>query len=299
MSILVDENTKVVIQGITGREGSVAARLMINYGTKVVAGVTPGKGGQMVEGVPVYNSIRSAMKDHEINAALVYVPPAAAKDSILEAVDAGIPLVVVVTERIPIHDSSEALTVARKSGVRVIGPNTLGVISPGKAKIGTIGGSKEARCFQPGTVGVLSRSGGMTTETAWMIKRAGFGCSTCIGIGGDALIGSSFKDLLELFQADPDTNAVVMFCEPGTSYEEEAAEFIRSGGFTKPVIAYVAGRFIDQMPKGAKFGHAGAILEHGAGTAANKIEAFKRVGVLVADEYDNIIYLLQEALKDK
>lgn len=296
MSILVDQNTKVVIQGITGREGAVAARLMVNYGTRVVAGVTPGKGGQSVEGVPVYNSVRSAMKDHEINAALVYVPPAAAKDSILEAVDAGISLVVVITERIPVHDASEALTVAREKGIKVIGPNTLGVISPGRAKIGTIGGSKEARCFQPGTVGVLSRSGGMTTETAWMVKRAGFGCSTCIGVGGDSLIGSSFKDLLELFQADPDTSAVVMFCEPGTNNEEEAAEFVKSGGFAKPVIAYVAGRFIDKMPKGAKFGHAGAILEHGAGTAASKIEAFTRAGVLVADEYDDIIPMLQKVL---
>jgi len=296
MSILVNENTKLVVQGITGREGAVAARLMVKYGTKVVAGVTPGKGGQTVEGVPVYNSVYSAMQDHEINCALVYVPPAAAKESILEAVDANIPLAVVITERIPMHDSSEALTIAREKGTRIIGPNTLGIISPGKCKIGTIGGQKEARVFQPGGVGVLSRSGGMTTETAWMVKRAGYGCTTCIGVGGDSLIGTTFTDLLELFQEDEDTKAVVMFCEPGTSNEEDAAAFIKSGGFTKPVIAYVAGRFIDKMPRGAKFGHAGAILEHGAGTAASKIEAFNNAGVLVADEYDDIIPMLQKVL---
>ncbi len=295
MSILVDQNTRVLISGITGREGQLANRLMATYGTKVVAGTNPGREGETVEGVPVYNSMKKAAKDHSVDAALIYVPPSGAADSIIEAVEAGIKLVVVITERIPLHEACEALSIARKNGVVVIGPNSLGVISPGKAKIGTIGGTKEGRCFVPGQVGVISRSGGMTTETSWMVKRAGYGCSTSISAGGDYLIGDSFAELARLFEADPDTKAMVLFCEPGTSYEEELAESIENGSIKKPVIAYVAGGFLEQINSQAKFGHAGAILEKGRSTGEIK-QRLAKAGVRVADEYDDIIPLLKEAM---
>jgi succinyl-CoA synthetase alpha subunit len=295
MSILVDQNTRVMISGVTGREGQMAARLMLKYQTKVVAGVNPGRGGETVEGIPVYDSMNAARKDHQADAVLVYVPPSGAADSIIEAVEAGIGLVVVITERVPIHEASEALAIARDKGTVVVGPNSLGVISPGKAKIGTIGGEKEARCFVPGPVGVISRSGGMTTETSWMVKQAGFGCSTSISSGGDYLIGASFAELTKLFEADPETKAVVLFCEAGTSYEEELAECIESGVITKPVIAYVAGGFLAQIQSQAKFGHAGAILEKGRSTREIK-RRLAGAGVRVAEEYDDIIPLVQQAL---
>jgi succinyl-CoA synthetase alpha subunit len=295
MSILVDQNTRVLISGITGREGQVATRLMLNYGTKVAAGTNPGREGEVVEGVPVYNSMKSAVREQGANAVLVYVPPAGAADSIVEAVEAGIQLIIVITERIPLHESCEALAIARARGAVVVGPNSLGVISPGKAKIGTIGGSKEGRCYVPGSVGVISRSGGMTTETSWMVKKAGFGCSTSISCGGDYLIGASFAELAKLFQADAETKAMVLFCEPGTSYEEELAEAIEDGSITKPVIAYVAGGFLAQINSQAKFGHAGAILEKGRSSGEIK-QRLAHAGVRVAEEYDDIIPLVQQAL---
>jgi succinyl-CoA synthetase alpha subunit len=295
MSILVDHNTRVLISGITGREGQLAARLMLDYGTKIVAGTNPGREGELVEGIPVYNSMRAAGKDKAIDAALIYVPPAAAADSIIEAVELGIQFIVVITERIPVHEACEALTFARNKGAIVIGPNSLGVISPGKGKIGTIGGAKESRCYVPGPVGVISRSGGMTTETSWMVKRAGFGCTTSISSGGDYLIGASFADLAVLFETDPETRALVLFCEPGASYEEELAELIENGSIKKPVIAYVAGSFLSQISSQAKFGHAGAILEKGRSTAEIK-RRLAKAGVRVAEEYDDVIPLVQQAL---
>lgn len=295
MSILVDQNTQVIISGITGREGQMAARLMMKYQTKVVAGVNPGRGGEQVDGIPVYDSMRAARKEHKLDAALIYVPPSGAADSIVEAVDAGIKLVVVITERIPIHEASQALAIARENGTVVVGPNSLGVISPGKAKIGTIGGDKEARCFTPGQVGVISRSGGMTTETSWMVKKAGFGCSTSISCGGDYLIGASFAELAQLYEADPETKAIALFCEPGTSYEAELADYIEKGLICKPVIAYVAGEFLAKIQSQAKFGHAGAILEKGRSTPEIK-QRLAGAGVRVAEEYDDMIPLLQQAL---
>ena len=295
MSILVDQNTRVIISGITGREGQMAARLMTKYQTKVVAGVTPGRGGEQVDGIPVYDSMQAARNEHDLDAALIYVPPSGAADSIVEAVDAGITLIVVITERIPIHEVSEALAVAREKGAIVVGPNSLGIISPGKAKIGTIGGDKEARCFAEGQVGVISRSGGMTTETSWMVKKAGFGCSTSISCGGDYLIGASFAELAQLFEADPGTRAIALFCEPGTSYEAELADYIEKGLVRKPVIAYVAGGFLANIQSQAKFGHAGAILEKGRSTPEIK-QRLAAAGVRVAEEYDDMIPLLQQAL---
>jgi succinyl-CoA synthetase alpha subunit len=265
------------------------------YGTRVVAGVTPGRGGQDVEGIPVYNSIEGATAKHIIDAALIYVPPAAAADSIIEAAMAGIPLIVVITERIPLHEASRALAIAKEKGSLVVGPNGLGIITPGKAKIGTIGGRKEGRSFVPGPVGVISRSGGMTTETAWMVKKAGFGCTTCVSCGGDYLIGATFADLAMLFEADPETKAIVIFCEPGASYENELSDAIAAGKVTKPVIAYIAGSFTEKIQSGAKFGHAGAILDKDCSATAIE-KRFKEVGVLVAQQYDDIIPMVQRVL---
>lgn len=296
MSILIDENTRVIVQGITGREASFVTRQMLEYGTKVVAGVTPGKGGQEVHGVPVYDTVKEAVENHDINTSLIYVPPAFAKDAVLEAIDNGIKLIVIITEHIPVHDAMKLYHYAKKKGARIIGPNSVGIITPGKVKMGAIGGDNPARAFKPGNVGIISRSGGMTTETAWMLKRAGFGVSTAVSIGGDAIIGTTFADLLELFEEDPETEAVVMFGEPGGSFEEEAAEFIKEGGFTKPVIAFIAGRFMESMPEGMTFGHAGAIIEGGTGTPSQKMKRLKEAGVHVAESHHEIIPLVKEVL---
>ncbi|MDR2745737.1 MAG: CoA-binding protein [Desulfovibrio sp.] len=296
MSILLDEKTAVLITGITGREGQLAAQTMKTYGTNVVAGVTPGRGGQDVEGIPVYNSVAAATAKHKIDAALIYVPPASAADSIIEAAEAGIYLVVAITERIPLHEASRALAVSKEKGSLVVGPNGLGIITPGKAKIGTIGGKKESRSFVPGPVGVISRSGGMTTETAWMVKKAGYGCSTCISCGGDYLIGAGFADLALLFEDDPETKAIVIFCEPGAGYENELSAAIANGLVTKPVIAYIAGSFTTKIKSEAKFGHAGALLDKDCSYEAIE-KRFKEVGVLVAEQYDDIIPLVQKVLQ--
>ncbi len=298
MSILLDEKTAVLITGITGREGQLAAQTMKAYGTNVVAGVTPGRGGEDVEGIPVYNSVEAATAKHKIDAALIYVPPAAAADSIIESAEAGISLIVVITERIPLHEACKALAIAKEKGSLVVGPNGLGIITPGKAKIGTIGGKKESRAFVPGPIGVISRSGGMTTETAWMVKRAGSGCSTCISCGGDYLIGATFADLAILFEKDPETRATVIFCEPGAAYENELSDAIAKGLVTKPVIAYIAGSFTAKIQSEAKFGHAGAILDKDCSASAIE-KRFKEVGVLVAQEYDDIIPLVQGVLKNQ
>lgn len=296
MSILVDQDTRVIVQGITGREGQVATDLMLAYGTQVLAGVTPGKAGQEVHGVPVYNTVRAAMRDCPVNTSLVYVPPAFAADSIYEAVDAGIKLIVVITERIPLHDLAKALGYARRAGARVVGPNTLGVISPGKAKVGPIGGRNVDRCFQPGPVGVISRSGGMTTETAWLAKEAGYGCSTCVGIGGSPLLGMAFREYLELYQQDPGTDVVVLFGEAGSGYEEEVTRFVADGGYTKPLVAYIGGEFSEAMNSGAKFGHASTIVERAIGSPSQKKALLRSVGAHVVEEYDEIIPVLQKIL---
>lgn len=295
MGILVDSNTKILIQGITGREASMVTRHMLAYGTPVVAGVTPGRGGQNVEGVPVYDTVKEACRNHEINAALVYVPPAAVYGAVLEIVANGIKLIVIITENIPQHDVMKCLKVAREAGCRIIGPNTVGIINPkDRIKMGAIGGDNVERCFVPGCVGVISRSGGMTAETSHMVKMAGLGVSTAIGIGGDPMIGSTPVDLLALFEKDPDTRAVVMFGEPGTTYEEDAAEFITAGGFTKPLIAFIAGRFTEDMPEGTVFGHAGAIIEGGKGKPSTKMRLLREAGAYVAENYDDIITYLKE-----
>jgi succinyl-CoA synthetase alpha subunit len=295
LGILIDRQSKIVIQGITGREASMVARHMLDYGTPVVAGVTPGKAGEQVFGVPVYDTVKQARLEHELNAAIIYVPPIFVLDAVVESLANGIRLLVIITENIPQHDVVKALFEAESANARVIGPNTVGAINPGqRIKVGPIGGDNAERCFMPGCVGVISRSGGMTAETSYMVKRAGLGVSTAIGIGGDPLIGSPPRDLLALFEKDPETRAVVTFSEPGTTFEEDMAEFLAQGGYTKPLISYIAGKFTESMPEGTMFGHAGAIIERGKGRPSHKARVLREAGAHVVDRYDGIISALQE-----
>jgi succinyl-CoA synthetase alpha subunit len=274
MSVLVDGETKVVVQGITGHQGTVHTKQMKLFGTAVVAGATPGKGGSSVEGVPVFDSVREAVDATGANASCIFVPAPFARDAFIEAVDAGIRLAVVVTEHIPFHDMLSMYHYGRARDARIIGPNCPGIGAPGKSKVGIIPNV----VFRPGSVGVVSRSGTLTYEIVNGLKEHGLGQSTCLGLGGDPVVGTSFTDALPWFQADPETEIVVLVGEIGGTAEEEAAESIRRQ-FTKPVIAYVAGR---SAPTGKRMGHAGAIIARGRGTAASKLEALKAAGAEVA-----------------
>ncbi|SDM11606.1 succinate--CoA ligase subunit alpha [Halarsenatibacter silvermanii] len=295
MGILVDKNTSVLIQGITGREASMVAGHMQDYGTDITAGVTPGKGGEVVAGVPVFDTVREASKDNEVDVSLIYVPPAFVLDAVRETLAAGIKKMVIITENIPQQDVVKILHLAGEADARIIGPNTVGLINPAaRVKLGAIGGDNPDRCFVPGNVGVISRSGGMTAETSWMIKRAGRGVSTSVGIGGDPMIGSPPKDLLKLFEQDEETEAVVMFSEPGTHFERDVAEFLERGGFTKPLIVYVAGKFTEEMPQGTVFGHAGAIIEDESSKPSHKMERLKKAGASIAHDYDEILDYVSE-----
>lgn len=299
MAILVNKNSKIVIQGITGREASMVTKHAVTYGTEIIAGVTPGKEGQTVEGVPVYDTLKRACQNHEINTTVIYVPPAYAYDAVMEAIGNQIKLIVIITERIPRHDVARFLSAAHDADAKIIGPNSVGIITPGdRVKLGAIGGDNPQRCFIPGTVGVISRSGGMTAECAWMVKKAGFGVSTSVSIGGDPLIGSPPKDILALFEKDPGTRAVVLWGEPGTSYEEDVADFIKTGGATKPLIAYIAGRFVEDMPEGTVFGHAASIIEGSVGRPSIKKSRLKEAGAFVAEYFDDIISILQDIMDD-
>ena len=274
MSVLLTHETRVVVQGITGHQGTVHARAMREFGTQVVAGVTPGKGGGEVEGVPVFDDVATAVKTTRANASCIFVPAPFAKDALLEAVDAGLRLCVIVTEHIPFHDMLVMYHYARSHGARIIGPNCPGIASPGHAKVGIIPNV----VFRPGRVGVISRSGTLTYEIVNGIKEHGLGQSTCIGLGGDPVVGTSFVDALPLFEADKDTDLLVLVGEIGGTAEEDAAEEIRRH-FTKPVVAYIAGR---SAPPGKRMGHAGAIISRGRGTAATKLAALESAGARVA-----------------
>ena len=289
MAILVDETTRLLVQGITGREGAFHTQQAIAYGTKVVAGVTPGKGGATAEGVPVFNTVQEAREHTGANASVVFVPPAFAADAILEAADAGIPLVVAITEGIPTLDMVRVMRVLAGSSTRLIGPNCPGIISPGKCKIGIMPGS----IHRPGHVGVVSRSGTLTYEAVGQLSALGIGQSTCLGIGGDPIIGTTFVDALRLFNDDPDTHGVVLSGEIGGTAEEEAARFVRAH-LRKPVIGFIAGR---TAPPGRRMGHAGAIMSGGKGTAADKIEALREAGIAVAESPALIGETLKKSLK--
>ena len=297
MAILADQNTRVIIQGITGREAATFTKDMIDYGTRVVAGVTPGKKGQQVHGIPVYDTIRQALKDHPAEASVISVPPALVKGAVLEALDNGIRLMVVVSERVPRKDTIEFLEAAREKDARVIGPNTLGLISPQILKLGMAGGPLEDvnKAYMPGPVGVASRSGGMTTEIANLLTTHGIGQSTCIGVGGDPVVGSNFLDLIPLFAKDPETKAVVLFCEPGGIIEEKLAERVMAEKLALPIIAFIAGRFVDDMP-GVRFGHAATIVEGDRGTTKGKIAMFQKAGIRVAESFSDIVTITKEYL---
>jgi succinyl-CoA synthetase alpha subunit len=293
MAILVDDNTRLIVQGITGRDGSFHTRQMIEYGTKVVAGVTPGKGGQSFQGpggesVPIFNSMDRAVAETGGNTSIVYVPPAFAAGAVEEAADSGVDLVVAITEGVPVLDMARAHVFARDRGARVLGPNCPGVISPGKAKVGII----PAQIVTPGPVGVISRSGTLTYEAVIHLTNAGIGQTTCVGIGGDPLIGTNFVDALVVFATDPETEAIVMIGEIGGTDEQEAARWV-SENLNIPVVGFIAGQ---TAPPGRQMGHAGAIISGSAGTAEEKTKAFEENGIRVAKRPVEIVGLLQDAL---
>ena len=286
MSIYVNNDTRLVVQGITGRDGIFHAEQMAAYGTKLVAGVTPGKGGQTALDVPVCDTVAEAVEEKAANTSCIFVPPAMAADAIQEALEAGIMTLVAVTEGIPVNDMNRIMPLVRERGARLIGPNCPGLISPGQAKVGILPGNIVAE----GPVGLVSRSGTLTYEVVWQLTQNGMGQSTCIGIGGDPVIGTNFIDCLEAFQADPATEAIVMIGEIGGTDEEEAADYIKAN-VTKPVVSFIAGQ---TAPPGKRMGHAGAIISGGSGTAAEKIEKLGSVGIPVAKIPSQIVPLLQE-----
>ena len=286
MSILIDESTKLIIQGITGREGTFHCEQMLQYGTNVVAGVTPGKGGQEVLGVPVFNTVREAVEATGANASVIFVPALYTAAGVYEALDAGIKTIMTIAEHVPVHDMMGVYHAAKAKGARVIGPNSFGVISPGKTKAGFMA----HRIFKPGHVGIMSRSATDCYETVFMMTNAGIGQSTCVGVGGDMIPGSTFTDLLPLFEADPETKAIVIIGEIGGSEEEIAAEYIKNH-VTKPVVALIAGK---NAPKGKSMGHAGAIVAaDGTGSAENKEKALSSAGVYIAETTTHIVEILK------
>lgn len=287
MSVFIDENTTLVVQGITGRDGSFHARQMIEYGTRVVAGVTPGKGGQTFEGkVPVFDTVATAVRETGANTSVIYVPPPFAADAMMEAADAGVALIVCITEGVPVLDMTRVYPFVKEKGARLIGPNCPGLISPGKSKVGIIPG----RICTPGPVGVVSRSGTLTYEVVYQLTRAGIGQTTCVGIGGDPINGTNFIDCLQAFERDPATRAVAMMGEIGGTDEQEAARFVKEQ-MSKPVVGFIAGQ---TAPPGRRMGHAGAIISGSAGTAAEKLHAFRDAGMGVAQRPMDFVELIRE-----
>ena len=289
MSIFIDQSTKLVVQGITGRDGSFHTKLMIEYGTCVVAGVTPGKGGQKFEGtVPIFNTVADAVEATGANTSVIYVPPPFAADAIMEEAAAGVSLIVCITEGVPVLDMTRVYPYVQEKGARLIGPNCPGLISPGRSKVGIIPG----RICAPGPVGLVSRSGTLTYEVVYHLTRAGMGQTTCVGIGGDPINGTNFIDCLAAFERDPDTKAIAMIGEIGGTDEQNAAQFVKEQ-MTKPVVGFIAGQ---TAPPGRRMGHAGAIISGSAGTAAEKIQAFKDAGMAVAQRPVDFVSLLRERL---
>jgi succinyl-CoA synthetase alpha subunit len=300
MSILITKDTTFIVQGITGREAVNLTRECLDFGSKVVGGVTPGRAGRDVYGVPVYDTVRDITAKTRVDGSVVCVPPAFTRDAVFEAIEAGIRLIVVVTERVPRYEVAQMVELAKLRGARIIGPNCLGVLSPGEAKIGGMGGRAEdaRKAFIKGPVGVMSRSGGMTTEMCNTLSAAGLGQSTAVSIGGDAIIGSTYADLMPLFEADPETKAIVIYCEPGGRMEAELARYIIEKKSRLPVVAFMAGRFMDEMP-GMRFGHAGTIVEGKADTTAEKIARLEEAGISVAERIEDIPVLVKKRLGEK
>lgn len=288
MSVLIDKNSKVLVQGVTGRDGSFHALKMRSYGTNIVGGTSPGKGGQNVEGIPVFNTVAEAVEKTGADTSIIFVPAPFAKDAMFEAADAGIKLIVCITEGVPVMDAVAAQYYIKLKGARLVGPNCPGLISPDKSMVGIL----PTNIFKKGGTGVISRSGTLTYEIVDSLTKSGFGESTAIGVGGDPVVGLYFEDMLQLFQDDPETDSIVLVGEIGGDAEERAADFIKKN-ITKPVVAFISGR---QAPKGKQMGHAGAIITTGSGTAAEKIAAFEAVGVPVAKETSEIPTLLKQLM---
>lgn len=288
MAILIDETKRVMVQGITGREGMARTKLMREFGTNVVAGCTPGKGGQEVLGVPVFDTIEEAKeKVGDLDISVVFVPAPLVKSAAFEAIAAGIKLLVLVPDRVPLYDVLEISEAASAAGARFVGPNTLGILSVGRAVLGMIGGRAESarQWFKPGRIGVASRSGGMTSSTGYYLSQAGIGLSTLVHVGGDSVIGTPLPDVMELFEADPDTDGVVMFGEIGGTQEERVADLIETKRFTKPLVAYIGGA---AAKEGTRFSHAGAIIEGGRGTHEQKVKRLREVGVTVVTAFGDL-----------
>ncbi len=297
MSILIDEKMRVVIQGITGREGTVRSKLMKEYGTHVVAGVTPGRKGEAVRGIPVFDTVEEANeKEGPLDVSVIFIPAPLVREAAFEAIDSGVKLLVIVPDRVPLWDVLEIAKKAEQTGARFVGPNTLGIISPGKAVLGMIGGRAEAArdWFKPGQVGVTSRSGGITSAISYYLCRTGIGLSTIIHVGGDSVVGTPHPDVVQLFESDEETKAVVMFGEIGTSQEERVADLIENGQFTKPLIAFIGGA---AAKSGTRFSHAGAIIEGGRGTYEGKVQRLREVGCHVVENFDEIPKVTMEVLK--
>src|SRR5688572_4117436 len=302
MAILIDETKRVLVQGITGREGQARTRLMLDYGTRVVGGVTPGKGGQDVLGVPVFDNVRDAVQQlGQIDASVVFVPAAGVKAAAIDAIEAGVRLLVLVPDRVPVWDAMEIAAAARSHGADFVGPNTLGVLSPGRAVVGMIGGRAESarQWFKPGIpsgVGIISRSGGMASSTGYYLGQAGVRISTIVHIGGDAVLGLRIPDVALKFEADPQTDAIVIFGEIGGSQEEDLAELMKSGRITKPVVAYIGGK---AAREGTRFSHAGAIIEGGRGGHAGKVTALREAGATVADSFGELPQAAADLLRSR
>jgi succinyl-CoA synthetase alpha subunit len=300
MSILIHRDTTFIIQGITGREAVNMTRECLDYGSRIVGGVTPGRAGRDVYGVPVHDCVRDITATTRVDGSVVTVPPRFTRDAVLEAIDAGVKLLVVGTERVPRGEVAQMVEFAELRGARIIGPNCLGILSPGEAKMGGLGGpAADARkAFTKGPIGVMSRSGGMTTEICNTLSAAGLGQSTAVSIGGDAIIGSSYAELMPLYEADPETRAIVIYSEPGGRMEAELADWVREHRSRLPVVAFMAGRFMDEMP-GMRFGHAGTIVEGRADTTADKIERLQAAGITVAERIEDIPALVRRRLEER
>lgn len=298
MAILIDETKRVLVQGLTGREGRARAKLMTEYGTQVVAGVTPGKGGQDVDGVPVFDTVEEAWENvGPIDVSVLFIPAPLVKSGALEAIDAGVKLLVIVPDRVPIYDVLVIADAAKSAGARFVGPNTLGILSPGKAVAGMIGGraATAREWFQPGPVGICSRSGGITSSMAYYLGQAGIGASSLVHVGGDAVVGLPHPEVVKLYQADPATQAIVMFGEIGGSQEERVADLIEVGEVTKPVIAFIGGK---AAKSGTRFSHAGAIIEGGRGTHAGKVARLREVGATVVEQFGDLPQVTKAVLQD-
>src|SRR5208283_4780722 len=289
MGIIINADTKAIVQGITGKQGSYHTKLMLDYGTKIVAGVVPGKGGTVANGVPVYDTVKETVEAYSPNASIIFVPAPFAQDAVLEAIANKIKTIIVVTEHLPIKDAISVMAYANRSQVTIIGPNTSGIITPGQCKLGIM----PANIFKPGSIGVVSRSGTLTYEIAAGLTAKGLGQSTCVGVGGDPIVGLNFIEALELFKENPNTKAIVLIGEIGGNMEELTAEYITRERYSKPIVAYVAGRF---APSGKRMGHAGAIIMGKQGTAQSKIEALINAGVMVAEKPIDVTALLVKAL---